>query len=97
MSQQKEARELVTHIEFSKSLVNRTLIIFSIHLCVTLISLVLWPKTESGVIALMREVTTLYAVVFGGYFGKAGLENYTKIKAANDTAKSTTTSSGSNG
>lgn len=29
---------------------------------------------------LMNATIPLYAVIFGGYFGKAGLENYQKIK-----------------
>ena len=67
-------------LEFSKDLVNRGLTIFVFHVICTLLIVVFKEESSVQAVALMRDTVSLYAVLFGGYFGKAGLENYQKIK-----------------
>ena len=67
-------------LEFSKDLVNRGLTIFVLHVICTLLVVVFKEESSVQAVALMRDTVSLYAVLFGGYFGKAGVENYQKIK-----------------
>lgn len=67
-------------LEFSKDLVNRGLTIFVFHVICTLLIVVFKEESSVQAVALMRDTVSLYAVLFGGYFGKAGIENYQKIK-----------------
>lgn len=68
------------HFEFSKVIVRRGMLLFTLHTLLTLV--VIFFRTESAhySVSLMTATMPLYVVIFGGYFGKAGLENYQKIK-----------------
>lgn len=68
------------HLEFSKVIVNRTLAIFLAHTVLTLLVVFFQSGVASHAVNLMTAVVPLYIVIFGGYFGKAGLENYNKIR-----------------
>ena len=74
-------------MEFSKVLVNRGLTIFVIHVICTLIVVIVKEESSSQAVTLMRDTVSLYAVLFGGYFGKAGVENYQKIKNESEAEK----------
>jgi hypothetical protein len=73
-------KHLTGHLEFSKTVVLRGMAVFLVQLILTIV--VLFLKTELSVhmVALMNATVPLYIVIFGGYFGKAGVENYNKIK-----------------
>lgn len=75
---------LTNQFEFSKIIVRRGLFIFLIQLVLSLA--IIFFKVESAAysVSLMNAAVPLYAVIFGGYFGKAGLENYQKIKGIID-------------
>lgn len=68
-----------TH-EFSKVMVRRTLLVFLIHMMLTILSIFLRAEIAPSLVGLMNATVPVYIVIFGGYFGKAGIENYQKIK-----------------
>lgn len=68
------------HFEFSKIIVKRTLWVFFIQMVATAVfSFVRW-EVAAQLVSLMNAAVPVYIVILGGYFGKAGLENYNKIK-----------------
>lgn len=70
----------VLHFEFSKLIVRRMIVIFLVHVLLTLGIVFFRYDAAPHAVSLMHATVPLYAVVFGGYFGKAGIENYQKIK-----------------
>lgn len=66
--------------EFSKIIVRRGLGIFFVQTILTLAIVFFRVDSAAYAVGLMSATIPLYAVIFGGYFGKAGLENYQKIK-----------------
>lgn len=68
------------HFEFSKVIVRRALIIFLFQMLITMVITFFRPESTVPLVSLMNATIPLYIVIFGGYFGKAGLENYNKIK-----------------
>ncbi len=66
--------------EFSKVIVRRSMWLFSVQVALSLLVIFFKPDSGSQVVGLTSVTIPLYAVIFGGYFGKAGLENYQKIK-----------------
>ena len=68
------------HFEFSKIIVRRTLLIFLSHILLTIGVTFFRPESAIQLVSLMNATIPLYIVIFGGYFGKAGLENFNKIK-----------------
>lgn len=70
-----------TKQEFSKRLVMCFVCIFCVHICLTLAVILL---SEKGEIAsrLYEYSLAIYAAVFGGYLGKAAVENTKKIQQA---------------
>lgn len=68
------------HFEFSKIIVKRALAIFLVHTILTLAVIFLKPVSAVHAVSLVNAVVPLYIVIFGGYFGKAGLENLNKIR-----------------
>lgn len=68
------------HFEFSKIIVRRALIVFLFQMLLTMGIAYLRPESAMQLVSLMNATIPLYVVIFGGYFGKAGLENYNKIK-----------------
>jgi hypothetical protein len=68
------------HFEFSKIIVKRGTWLFTIQTILTL-GVIFWrPQSAQYAVSLMTATMPLYVVIFGGYFGKAGIENYQKIK-----------------
>lgn len=68
------------YFEFSKILVRRGLLIFFIQVILTVGIIFFRIDSSVQAVSLMSTTIPLYAIMFGGYFGKAGLENYQKIK-----------------
>lgn len=66
--------------EFSKVIVRRTLILLVLHLIMTMLVIYFRAEVAQSLVNLMSATMPVYLVIFGGYFGKAGLENYNKIK-----------------
>lgn len=54
--------------------------VFVTHTVATLAVIFFQPQVAAHTVSLMSATVPLYIVIFGGYFGKAGLENYNKIK-----------------
>ena len=75
-----KSKAVEKHIEFSKLIVKRGTWMFIIHTLLTL-AVIFW-KVEAAhhAVSLMSATVPLYIVIFGGYFGKAGLENFQKIR-----------------
>lgn len=69
-----------SQLEFSKIIVRRGLLIFLIHLILTMAIIFFRVESAMFTVSLMNTAIPLYVVIFGGYFGKAGIENYQKIK-----------------
>lgn len=69
-----------SNLEFSKVIVRRAMWLFSIQTALSLAVIFVRPQSGSQVVMLMSATIPMYAVILGGYFGKAGLENYQKIK-----------------
>lgn len=68
------------YFEFSKVIVRRALIVFLLQMLLTMAITFFRPESTMQLVSLMNATIPLYIVIFGGYFGKAGLENYNKIK-----------------
>ena len=68
------------YFEFSKVIVRRTLLIFLVQMLATMVVAFFRPESSVQMVGLMTATIPLYIIIFGGYFGKAGLENYNKIK-----------------
>ena len=68
------------HFEFSKLIIKRVTLIFLLQMVLTLAVIFFRFEVAQHSVSLMNATIPLYAVIFGGYFGKAGLENYQKIK-----------------
>lgn len=64
--------------EFSKRLVKWMLIIMTASMVFTYVSIYL--KDSVNAVDIFNTVATLSGSVFMGYFGKSGVQNYTKIK-----------------
>ena len=71
---------LTPQFEFSKIMVRWGLAIFTSQTIITLAIISFQLESAQYTISLMSATIPLYAVIFGGYFGKAGLENFQKIK-----------------
>lgn len=67
-------------LEFSKVIVKRTMWLFSIQTTLSILVIFLKPESGNQITMLMSAVVPFYAIILGGYFGKAGLENFQKIK-----------------
>lgn len=72
--------EVSKHFEFSKQVVYRGFIMFGLQIILTLVIILWQPSTAQNAVALMNVSVPIYAVIFGGYFGKAGVENIQKIR-----------------
>lgn len=68
------------HFEFSKIIVRRGMLIFLLQVLLTISVMFLRPESSVQLVSLMNATIPLYVVILGGYFGKAGIENYNKIK-----------------
>lgn len=68
------------YFEFSKVIVRRSLLIFLAQMLATMAVAFFRPESSVQMVSLMNATIPLYIIIFGGYFGKAGLENYNKIK-----------------
>ena len=64
--------------EFSKRLVMCFIWIFAAHTLLTLAS-VIWPGNSELPCELFGAAIPVYMTVFGGYYGKAAVENAKKI------------------
>lgn len=71
---------LTPQFEFSKIMVKWGLSIFLSQTICTLAIIFFRIESAQYAVNLMNATIPLYAVIFGGYFGKAGFENYQKIK-----------------
>lgn len=71
---------LTSQFEFSKIMVRYGLAIFISQTIISLAIIFFRLEAAQYAINLMNATIPLYAVIFGGYFGKAGFENYQKIK-----------------
>ena len=80
---------LTSQFEFSKIMVRYGLSIFMSQTIITLGIIFFRPESAQYAVNLMNATIPLYAVIIGGYFGKAGLENFQKIK--NEIGNVTTT------
>ena len=72
---------LVSKLEFSKQIIRRMMWVFGAHVMATLAAIIAVPEYGSLAVSLMSATVPLYIVIFAGYFGKAGIENYQKIKS----------------
>lgn len=72
--------------EFSKRIVKCFVWVFALHTLLTLAALVLCT-TDSRVTELYTASIAVYMTVFGGYFGKAAVENVKKISTKADTTQ----------
>lgn len=77
-----QAHRDLLHLEFSKQIVKRIEIVLLLHITLSLLIIYFKSESASYAVSLMTATVPLYAVIFGGYFGKAGLENYQKIKSS---------------
>ena len=66
--------------EFSKLIVKWTLIGFFIHVLIANTLTFFQVDVGPQINQLLYNTIPVYMVVLGGYFGKAGFENYNKIK-----------------
>ncbi len=71
--------------EFSKKLVNKFLWIFLIHTVLSIAAMVI-AKIPDSVASVYAAAIPLYITVFGGYYGKAAIENAKKITTSITTA-----------
>lgn len=67
--------------EFSKKLVNRFLIIFLVHTVLSIAAMV-FTALPDGIVGVYTAAVPVYMTVFGGYYGKAAVENAKKISQA---------------
>lgn len=72
---------LTSQFEFSKIMVRYGIAIFMAQTIITLAIIFFRLESAGYAVSLMNATIPLYAVIFGGYFGKAGFENYQKIKS----------------
>lgn len=71
---------LTPQFEFSKVMVRYGLASFISQVIFSLAIIFFRVESAQYAINLMGATVPLYAVIIGGYFGKAGLENFQKIK-----------------
>lgn len=73
--------------EFSKVIVRWTLQGFFLQVLVASVFSFFKGEIAYQLVSLLNATVPVYIVILGGYFGKAGIENYNKIKydaASND-------------
>ncbi len=80
VSKDKKTSEISNHFEFSKQVVYKGFFMFGLQVLFTLIIILWQPVAAQNAVALMNVSVPIYAVIFGGYFGKAGVENIQKIR-----------------
>lgn len=66
--------------EFSKLIVKWTLWGFFSQVLLTVILSFFQMDVAYQLVSLLNVSVPVYMVILGGYFGKAGIENYNKIK-----------------
>lgn len=66
--------------EFSKVIVKWTLWGFFTQVLLTVILSFFQVAVAHQLVLLLNAAVPVYMVILGGYFGKAGIENYNKIK-----------------
>ena len=66
--------------EFSKLIVKWTLWGFFAQVILTLVLSFFQMDVAYQMVSLLSVSVPVYTIIFGGYFGKAGIENYNKIK-----------------
>lgn len=67
--------------EFSKKITWFALIAFCVLIGLSMITMVFMRESAHSVVSLISASVPVFIVIFTGYFGKAGVENYTKIRA----------------
>lgn len=82
MSKNGDTAIIEKHMEFSKLIIKRATWMFIVQGLLTLAVIYFRMDAAVHAVNLMTTTIPLYMVIFGGYFGKAGFENYQKIRCS---------------